>query len=67
MSEIIPFAIGTVVGVFMVIKPNFVLFKPSRKGSWLAKLIGEDNWSFFVQVIGGIGAILSASFLYLEM
>ena len=64
MNENIIFAFAILVGISMVLKPNFVLFRPSRKGQFIAKLIGENNWPYLIQIFGTLLAIISAFVLY---
>ena len=64
MDEIIVFVIASLVGVSMVLKPDFVLFRPSRKGNWLANLLGEKNWLMFIRIFGAIIAVFSAITVY---
>lgn len=64
MNEIFAFVIGILVGVVMVVKPNFVLFRPSRRGKWIAKLIGENNWPQLIRIIGVLLVLSSGIFLF---
>ena len=51
-NETIAYIIGIVVGLLMLAKPTFILFRPSRKGRWLYNLIGEKNWNIFIRAFG---------------
>lgn len=66
MDEKIAFAFGMLFGVFMLIKPNFVLFRPTVKSRWLVNLIGEENWQYLIRIVGILLAVFSGIFLYIE-
>ncbi len=48
----IGFIIGIVVGLLMGVYPNFVLFRPSRKGQWLYSILGDKKWTMMVRGFG---------------
>ncbi len=57
------FIIVIIVGLLMAVYPNFVLFKPSRKGQWIYNLIGEKNWTLLIRAFGIMFAIISVFFI----
>lgn len=62
----IVFTISALVGVSMILKPDFVLFKPVRYGRLIAGMIGENNWLVFIRMVGILLAAFSIFFLIVD-